>query len=145
MTMKRVTAMKNACLAAAGLVATAALAYGVAFVVFPPARPQLAYHDPGTRPAPLPHPAQDLSSIWSRKLGDMTKRPTLRFDGILVGTTISPGPSGTFAVVNTSEGQVLVQPGDGVQDARLVSISPGSAMFNLGGQPIPRNIERTTK
>lgn len=145
MTMKRVTAMRNACLAAAGVVATAALAYGVAFVAWAPARPKLAFRDPGPRTTPIPRPAPDPSSIWTRKLGDTTEHKQLRFDGTLVGTTIASTPARTFAVVNTSDGQVLVHPGDGVQDAQLLSVGPGSAMFLLGGTHVPRNIERTTK
>lgn len=145
MTMKRVTAMTNACLAAAGLVATAALAYGVAFVAFPPVRPRLAFRDPVPCRRPPTRPAQDPSPIWTQKLGDVTDHPKLRFDGTLVGTMISSRPSSTFAVVNTSDGQVLVRPGDAVQDARLLSVAAGTAMFMLGGQPIPRNIERISK
>lgn len=145
MTMNRVTAVRNACLAAAGLVATAALAYGVALVSFPPARPRLAFRDPVLCQRPPTRPVQDLSPIWTRKLGDVTDHPKLRFDGTLVGTMISSRPSSTFAVVNTPDGQLLLRPGDGVQDARLLSVSPGSAMFMLGGRSLPRNIERSTK
>ncbi|MCE9584136.1 MAG: hypothetical protein K8T20_16755 [Planctomycetes bacterium] len=145
--MKRVAATKNACLATAGLVAAAALAYAMAFVVFPPVTPRIGYRDPGGRRlCEYPELPQDMSAVWTRKLGNVIEPITPpRFDASLAGTTTSSNPAMTFAAINTPTGQSLVRVGDRVQSARLDSIGSGSALFTLGGRSIPLMITRSEK
>ena len=143
--MKKIAAMRNACLAAAGIVATGAFLYGLAFVAFPQVKSRVAYRDPGPRPLRLQPPPNDVSSIWTQKLGDMIvpvkEQP---FEATLVGTTKSAGRSNTFAVVNGASGQALLRPGDLFQGAVLASVNPGEVTFSLGSRSIPRKIERPT-
>jgi hypothetical protein len=147
MTTKRISAAKNVCIALASLTAAAALAYAMAFVVFPPLKPRPGYRDPGGHGTIVdPAPPQDVSSIWTRNLGDVT--PPVRiphFEGSLAGTTVSPDPARSTAVVNTPTGQSLVRVGDLLQSARLDAIAAGSATFDFLGKPFPIKITRFEK
>lgn len=143
--MKRITAVRNACLAAAGIVATAALAWGVAYVAFPPARHVAAYRDPGVQPPPPQPPPPDQSAVWKTRLG-ATVDPTPAPPPLdLVGTTCFADRGASFAVVNTPAGQHLLRTGDRLLGGRLTSVEPGTATLTFYGKPVPLNIERFTK
>ena len=145
--MKRIAAMRSACLAAAGLVAAGALVYGLAFVAFPQFRSRVAYRDPGARPLRPPPPRPDVRPIWETKLGNVVeiKEPP-RFDGTLAGTTISSDPAKSFIAVNGPGGQSLLHAGDRYQGFHLANVGPGTAVFSYGGDPLPPiNIDRSPK
>lgn len=143
--MKRVTVIRNTCLAAAGIVATAALACGVAYVAFPPPRHAVAWRDPGTPPPPPLPPPPDRSAVWRTPLGSTVVPPPQWPVLQLVGTTCSGRPGVSFAVVNSQAGQHLLRTGDRLLGGQLTSLSPGTATLTFYGQPVPLNIERFTK
>lgn len=143
--MKRVTVIRNTCLAAAGIVATAALAYGVAYVAFPPPRHAVAHRDPGTPTRCHPTPPQDPSAVWTTRLGSTVVPPPEPPSLQLVGTTCSTRPGGSFAVLNSKSGQHLLRTGERLLGGQLTSLSPGAATLTFYGQPVPLTIERFTK
>ncbi len=151
MTMKRVTAVRNACLAAAGLVATAALAYGVAFVGWAPARPVRDYAaeiaritrpKEGTQP---PYRRKDIESVWTWQPVIQIPPPRRPLEATLVGTTTSSNPANCYAVVNGPSGQSLLRTGDRFDGARLSGIGRGTATFTLGNSTEWLSIRRSEK
>ncbi|MEK7470023.1 MAG: hypothetical protein AAB074_21860 [Planctomycetota bacterium] len=145
--MKRIAAMRSACVAAAGLVAAVAFVYGLAFLAFPQAKSRLAYRDPGTRPLPPPPPPPNVSSIWTTPLGGpsciIEKIP--RPDFFLAGTTISPNPSNCWAVVDSPAGQSLVRLGDRFGNTLLTGLAPSTATFSYGNASTQLKIARFDK
>jgi hypothetical protein len=146
--MKRIEAMRSACLAAAVLGAAASMAYAAAFLVWAPVTPKRDYEAEARkfeRKPTVPHPPYERSqvaSVWEWQPVIPPPPPPPSLNATLAGTTVSEDPKKSIAAVNGPGGQYLVRTGERFQNCTLLSVSPGLARFSLGDQSIPLKIER---
>ncbi|KAF0241301.1 MAG: hypothetical protein FD180_4520 [Planctomycetota bacterium] len=149
--MKRIAAMRSACLAAAGLVAAGAFAYGVAFVVWAPVKPVRDYEaekDRIQRPptvAKPPYERWQVASVWEWQRVKPTPPPPFSLDATLAGTITSPDPAKSSAAVNGPTGQTVLRHGDRFQGTRVIDLDMGRAIFDYGDDTIPLTIRRSTE